>query len=366
MARDSAIQIPRSNRNSASSVISTAITCNDSARGKAIANKCRKSVAIPRSVLTAMHYTLVEHGIAVGQIEQTANAKGTRIDAAIREWPIDAVKFDDGSNQLLALTTTGNVPIIHGDGTWVVARYTSQLPWRTHASVSCAGLIWCAHAESLADWQAASKVHGMAKLLGQLPDGVRITDEVGGLTAIAQAYVDMLTALAEGDTPAGVSPFGAKAEFISSDSSAWQVFDRSVAGREKAAARLYLGTDATLGAIEGAPGVDVSKMLGVVTTQLQKDFTAISLALNSGLLAPWMLANYGAVAYAPSFRFNLPDPDTEQTRNNASTNYARFAKAVTDLRAAGIAITPERIRDLAHEFGVEATGLSVVAQPSDA
>jgi hypothetical protein len=63
----------------------------------------------------------------------------------------------------------------------------------------------------------------------------------------ATAMVMLLRDLASGDTPVGIRPAKSKTDMVTNTSTAWQVWNELVGNGEKAAARIYLGTDGTLG-----------------------------------------------------------------------------------------------------------------------
>ena len=356
MQRDDAIFVARSNRIAPISAVATKLEPHASDRGRSIAAKAGASVQVSLTVLTGIERTLVDHGIAIGYVEHEPNADGTRIDMRLIEWPLEHVKYNAATCALETATSESAViQITHGDGRWIVFRKTLDHPWRGDACILPAGFVWAAHAEGNADWQASSRAHGMAKIMGTMPEGNAIgdTDEAGSKTDATDEFNETLLDVASGDSLVGVIPHGSKAEFIASGSNAWQIFKENILSREKAAARIYQGTDALLGSQGGAPGVDVSFLFGVATTKLQGDFTAIENGLRSGLYEPWAAINYGDSRYAPSWKFLLPDPDRDRKREEIAKNNERLTSTIRARREAGLVVDQHAIDDLAAEYGIQ-------------
>ncbi|MFA5706637.1 MAG: hypothetical protein WDA41_09820 [Candidatus Neomarinimicrobiota bacterium] len=349
---DDALFVPYCTRIDPQSALSTRLEPVGGVRGEAIARAARGSIVLPRHVLKALHGTLVNHGVAVGRLVHEANETGTRVDVRLEEWPLEHVRYDYERGCLTTATDGGErVDVLHGDGHWVVLRKCGVLPWAQEACLLPAAFVWAAHAEAIGDWSATTRAHGLAKIVGQLPEGVSLSDGEE-LTAEAAAFLETLQSLASGEAAAGVAPAGSDVKWMSNGSSAWQVFDASVLSREKAAARIYLGTDASLGSVGGAPGVDISTLFGISSTRLQGDIVAIETGINTGIVQPWTAINYGSSRYAPRFAYLLPDPDETRNREETAANRERLLRDVERLRELGFLVTQELVAELAIQYGV--------------
>jgi hypothetical protein len=313
MRTESALFTAYLNRLAPQSVIQTALVPCPGVRGEAVAAKARNSVIVPGTVLTGIVGTLVNHGVAIGYVRHTPNDEGTRVDMRLEEWPLEYVRYDPFHELLMTSVQEGyqTVPIVHGDGHWIIFRKFGILPWTQDAAILPAGFVWAAASGGVSDWAASSMAHGLAKIVGELPEGVPLQGEGGALTAEADAFLRMLQDLASGDAAAGIRVAGSKTEFLANGSTAWQVFSELVNNREKAAARIYQGTDATLGSVGGAPGVDITALFGVAATKVLGDFAAIEQGLNTGLYEPWTAINEGDSRYAPRHKYLVPDPDAD-------------------------------------------------------
>jgi len=191
-----------------------------------------------------------------------------------------------------------------------------------------------------------------------MPEGVALQGVDGGLTVEATAFLELLRAMASDDTPIGIRPAGSKADFVANNSTAWQVFSELVMNAEKAAARIYLGTDGTLGAQGGAPGVDISVLFGVASTKVQGDLECIERGLLTGLIEPWCAINFGDSSLAPARRYLLPDADEDALRASVADRRAAFFADIAAARDNGFDVTQEYVDAVAKEYGVTAPVLA--------
>ncbi len=173
------------------------------------------------------------------------------------------------SREALETYTRGGliVDITHGDGEWIVVRKFETLPWTQEAVLLPAAMLWAGIAYGLADWAATLRSHGQAKIAAQLPEGSsleeRSADDTIALSPEARSVLQTISDMVSGDSGAGIFPAGTKVDFLSNGSTASAVFEDFITNREKSAARIYNGTDATMGSQGGAPGVDISVLFGV-------------------------------------------------------------------------------------------------------
>lgn len=338
-----------------------------SARAKAVAARAAQSVQVPQDLLAVLHGTMVDHGVAIGYVEQETSDDGGRIDFRLTEWPLEWVRYNHSTEQLETATRNGiRVTINHGDGRWVVFRKYATLPWIQEAALLPAAMTWAAHAQGLADWAGASKSHGLAKIIGELPEGVAlIADETGTFTPEAQAFLSMLAGIVSGENGVGIQPAGAKTDFLANGSTAWQVFSELITNREKAAARIYLGTDAIMGAQGGAPGVDISMLFGVASTKVQGDLEAIESALSVGVYQPWAALNFGTSRYAPRLKYQIPDPDADKKSAESAGRRARLFDTLDRMKALGMVIDQPTVNALARELGVKPPPQLGIARSQD-
>lgn len=322
------------------------------ARGVALQRKAAKSVIIPRGVLLGIAGTRANHALAIGHVVRESNAEGTLVDMRLEEWPLEFVYWDTSREMLMTRTDGGpDVPIIHGDGEWIVFKKYDLEPWKQDACILPGGLLWAALAGAIKDWNLGATSHGQAKMIAQLPEGFTLQN-ADGLTADAAALLALLQGLVSGENGAGVVPNGTEVDFVSNNSSAWQVFSQLVDNREKIATRIYLGTDAILGATGGAPGVDIAALFRVASTIVQGDLDVICDGINIGMLQPWAAINDGDSRNAPTLEFRMPDPDAAAVAAERDAKEKQLVEAIERRKAAGFDVTQEVVDDLAAVFGV--------------
>lgn len=350
---DDAVFVARNNRLAPQACITAELVAAEGARGETLKRKAADSCFAPRTVIASLLGTMVDHGIAVGYIERETNKSGTRVDFRLTEWPLEFVRWNHSTRRLETSTAGGQVvEIVHGNGVWLTIKKYAEKPWAREACIVPGALIWASHAEGMGDWAAGARAHGLAQIMGELPDGTSLADAEGNLSPQAQKFLELLRDVASGEAGAGIRPFGSKVDFVSNNSTAWQIFKEIILSREKAAARVYQGTDAALGAAGGAPGVDIATLFGVATTKIQGDFEAIEAALSTGFYQPWAAINAGTSQYAPRLVYQIPDPDAASKRAERATGYDQLINTVKGMREQKLAVTQETVVSLAHHFGV--------------
>lgn len=329
-----------------------------SGRSKDIARKAERSVFVSRATLSGIHGTFANHGLAIGHITRQTNDDGTRTDFMLKEWPLEFVRWRPHERLLYTQTLGGPmVPIVHGNGEWVVFRKFDHDPWTQEACILAGCLAWAAHANGVRDWAAAARAHGRPGIVGELPTGLDLLTEdpntgEKSISLEAAKFHAMLVDLVEGSVGAGIRPAGAKTDVLFNGSTAWQVFNELTNNREKAIARIYLGTDAVLGSVGGAPGVDIAQLFGLTTTILQGDLKAIAQALNTGLYQPWTAVNFGSSQYAPTFEYDLPDPEKEQNLQQQDDRLTRMLAKIDSMNKLGLVVDQNTIDALARAYDV--------------
>jgi len=382
MRTDDALAVAFENRLAPQRCIKVEIVPARGSRGAAIAAEAEalfgsKGVGLSPETLSSIHGCLVDHDVAFAQAIPTPREDGSRVDYELHYWPIEHVRWDPVQRCFVTRVDPESadafeVPIVHGDGRWVVFQRYEHEPFK-HGTILASALIWARHAYAVRDWAKGSVAHGSAKVVGKMADGVPIYDSENGLSSEATALAELVRAIASSDQPAGLLPAGASVDFLTNTSTAWQVWAELVSNAEKAAARVYLGTDGMLGAQGGAPGVDVQALFGVAATKVQGDLAAIERALQTGLIEPWCAINFGDSSLAPTRRYLLPDADADAARAALATRKQAFFSEVEKTRANGFAVTQEYVDALAREHGVEpprlppvaSTGPSIALAPTD-
>ncbi len=370
MRTDDALAVAYENRLAPQRCIKVELVPAKGARALSIANEAealfgQDGIGIHPDTLGDVHGCLVNHGIAFGLNTVAGRDDGTRTDFELRSWPIEYVRWDPMDRQFKTRTedSYGDEVITHGDGRWVIFQKHDIDPWKQGAAVLPAALVWARHAYAIRDWAKASLAHGNAKVIGEMPEGVALQDAEGALTQDATAFLSLLQAIANSDTPVGIRPAGSKTDFLSNSSSAWQVWAELVLNAEKAAARIYLGTDGTLGSQGGAPGVDIETLFGVASTRVEGDLKCIERGILTGVIEPWCAYNFGDSTLAPQRRYLLPDADADAARAAVADRRQKFFKDIAETRANGFVITQDYVDQVAKVYGIDAPQLPEPSPP---
>lgn len=345
--------------------------------GEAEALFGKDGVGIAAGALADINGCLVNHGVAFGVNVMTPREDGSRIDVTHSYWPIQYVRWDSYRRQFvtrvdpstiqpgdtvtqdpaLGLIGAYEVPITHGDGRWVVYANHEVEPFKQEAALLPALSVWARHAFAIRDWSKGSVSHGSAKFVGEMPEGVALqkagaNGAAATLSDEAAAMVVLLRALASDDAPIGIRPAKSKTDFITNTSTAWQVWSELVGNGEKAAARIYLGTDGTLGTSGGAPGIDISQLFGVAVTKVKGDLGCIERGILTGVIQPWAALNFGDSSLAPSRKYMLPDADEEAWRAAIATRRTAFFADIAAARSNGFTVDQDYVDVTAKEYDV--------------
>lgn len=355
MATDDAIFTARRNRAAPQSCLATRLVPANGARGERVAAKAARSVHVSRKVMRTISTCLADHGIAIGYNDHEPSEDGTRVDFRLKSWPLQHVKWNEHLRVLETRVEGGGVvePIIHGNGKWTIFAGHDEDPWAHDAAILPAAFVWGIHANGLTDWAAGSLSHGQAKIMGELPSGVALVNADGSLTSEAQAFLSMMQQIISGNSPVGIRPANSKTDFLANGSTAWQVFAELIMSREKAAARIYLGTDAILGSVGGAPGVDISALFAMATTIIQGDLEILESCLRTGVYEPWCAINEGDSSYAPTLRYNQPDPDAKAKSEENAGKLERFHAELERLKKNGFIVDQAVVDRVARTVGLD-------------
>jgi hypothetical protein len=390
MRTDDALSVAWEQRLAPQRCIPVAISAAKGARGEAIADEAdalfgANGVGINAETLADIHSDLVNFGVAFAINDATPREDGSRIDFEMRYWPIEYVRWDpvfrvfkaradpttvqpgdipDDPDNQYGFIGGFWIPIIHGDGRWVIFKKHDLEPFRKEAAILPSALVWARHAFAANDWRKGSKSHGSAKVVGELPAGVPLQQGDGNLTPEALAFVDLLLSIAHDDAPAGIRPAGSRTEFVTNNSTAWQVWKELMENAEKAAARIYLGTDGTLGQSAGAPGVSVEDLFGVTHTKVSGDLEALERGIDTGVIQPWCAVNFGDTRLAPRRKYVLPNDEAENVSDDYAKRNAAYLDALKTAKDAGAALTPDYVAELAKHYRVQVVTMAPTPAPA--
>lgn len=382
MRTDDAIAVARENRLAPLRCIKVdVVKANDTPVADRIAGEGaalfgQSGVGVTSDTICSIGSCLIDHDLAFAQTLPTPRADGSRVDLEIHAWPIEHVRwdpydrcfktrFDPQVSELPPdlLAVGGEIPIVHGDGRWLVFQRYELDPFK-HAAILAAAVVWARHAYGVRDWSKSSLAHGLVKALGTMPDGVPLRKD-GANTDEAQAMIELMTGFVSSDAAAALKPFGSDVEFVSNGSNAWEVFAKLIENAEKAAARIYLGTDGVLGSAGGAPGVDIQALFGVAATKVESDLACISRGIQTAIEV-WTAMNFGDSRLAPTRKYLLADADSDAARASVGVRRTAFYAEIDAAKAGGFEITQDFVDDVARTYGIKPPKLAAKPATADA
>lgn len=377
MRRDDAIYVARSNRIAPMRCLSVRIEEGKGARASTAASEGEalfgnEGIAATQDTFADIDGCLADHGIAIGINNWTPRDNGSRIDVQHTMWPLQWVWYNSAARCLMTRIdpfptrdvssygadvlprdpygdpriTSNVVPIIHGDGRWTIYRKHEHFPWTQEAAVLPCGLIFSALQLSIRSWVKGADSHGSAKIVGELPQGFDLNEG----TPEVEGFLNLLRDIAVSESPYGLKPFGSNVDVLANPSDMHAIFRDIVENRSKAAARSYLGTDAILGSVGGAPGVDISELFRMANSLLQSDLEAITRGYRQGVIEPHAAINYGDSACACSRAYNVPDADAAKIAKEEGERQTAYLGGLAALKTAGIELTQAMVLDLAGAY----------------
>ena len=380
MGTDDALFTARSVRLAPVQSLGVEICAGRGPKGDKIADEAEalfgvRGISISSETITTIRTHLADHGVAFACVSWRARADGSRLDPVLTAWPIEFVFWYNVDNCYVTqvrrfsedpeLSPSFSVPatqplgigyplerIIHGNGRWVVFQKSELLPHRFDAAILPAALVWATHAFSRRDWNKGSAAHGNAKVVGEMSPETPLTDAAGNMTPEATAFLSLVQAIASMDAPVGIRPAGSKVDYMTNTSRAWEVWKELGDSAERAAARIYLGTDGILGAQGGAPGIDVQALFGVATAKIESDLRCIEKGIQTGVISPWCALNFGDDKSAPSREYTFPHPEEQKVREDFGKRHAAMLADVAAAKAAGFVVTPEWLAKVCAGHGV--------------
>jgi hypothetical protein len=318
----------------------------------------KDGISLQPDTCATLNEQLALHGVFFATNVATPRADGSRVDFEIRAWPIDSVYWDPACRTFMTYTEGGKrEAITHGDGRWIVGRKAEIEPWQSGA-IKALALIWAARAYAVKDRNKASRTHGNGKFVGEMPPNVAILNKDGSLTDEARDFLGMMNDLMMADVQTGLKPSGAKLDFITSNSQAWQIFKDIVDSNATDAARVMLGSD---GLVKAAGGDYVKSgiLFGVRNDIVEGDLGAMERAIFSGSIEVWSAVNFGDSTNAPRRRWLLPDADKDARLDALAKRTGDFNASVEGFKRNGFVIDQSFIDELAKDFEIKAPRLPV-------
>ena len=316
----------------------------------------RESVALSLGTLCDGFELESWHGVAVLSIDWAPRADGTRLDPIVCPWPQEALDtMPDG--ELVAILDGGErVPVVHGDGKWIVVAEHELRPHTWGALVPLA-LLFADRQYGVRDRSRSAESHGDDKWIGELPPNMT-TD-----SPQAQKLEDQLLRLYEARR-ALVVPNETKVNRSEATGQNWQIFKELIESCDRDAARILLGQDGSM-TNSGGNYIKAWGLFGVRNDIVEAKLAAMSRAISTGLLRPWSLINFGRWDKLV-FRWLIPDADEDTRRESLAKRHDDFLRIWSARKVAGFTVTQQDADELATALGIPAPRIAAAPAPAPA
>lgn len=282
------------------------------------------------------------HATSVEQIRWEQRADGSRMDPFVETWPLEYVEWDEQCRRLMALTTEGRVPIVHGDGRWIVSAPSVEQPWTMGALVAL-GELWVELRFGRVARSNNADSHGDDKWIGTLPEGVAMEDPQ------VEEMLEELLKLYE-SRRAMCIPHGATVKRDEALGQNYNIFVNLLEAGLKDAARVLLGQDGTM-TNSGGNYIKSWGLFGVRNDIIESDFATVGGAMSTGLLRPWSLLNFGRWDRL-EYGWLIPDADEDARRESIAKRREAFWTDLEKARANGAIVDQPYVDEIALAYGV--------------
>jgi hypothetical protein len=303
------------------------------------------SAAMLPGTLESMFRHTAFMGFSVAQIrEWIPREDGSFVDPVVEPWPLGATWKDLQTGKLWAFTkNAGTVEIVHGDGRWIVFEPHGPDSFKMGA-IRPLALLWVDRQFAMRDRSNRSAADAAPTPTAIMPEGIQPRSDQGR---------ELLTTLRMLQNPkaGGAFPFGTTLGVFEGKLDVSQIFENIINSGARQVAKALVGQDATAdkGTVYTAPVFE-----GVRWDILTAETREAAAKLESGLLRPWSLINFGRVDVRPSLRWCLPDPRTDERRDAKGKAHEAFGRAIAWYDFNGFELDDDRMKDLAKDFGLEA------------
>ncbi len=292
-------------------------------------------------------------GIAILHHPWKPRADGSRWEPQVEVWDLEAVDFDTYHNCYYTWTRErGRVRIFHGDGLWTIIR-RNQLKPHEHGAVIPLAIHVASNMSTIVDRNSSSRAVGMPKIIGTLPPGVKVSDDVG--QALEVALDNIMQGLAKLVVANGTDID--KIEF--SAAGLGQFFESTLKLDRTAVFMALTGQDGSA-QNQGGNYQKAQVLEAVLYSWIVADTVAGATGLTTGLLRPYAEINRGDADLAPSLSWPLPDPDADARIKSRGEREKLLTEIVEARRKVGFMVTQEDVDALAAELDVIAPKLAAV------
>jgi hypothetical protein len=310
--------------------------------------------ALPPSVRAEINECLAAHGVAFAQNIWTPREGGRRVDVRIEMWPIEFVRHfeigHDGGRGFYALTYEGQwVPIVHGDGQWLIFAGRELEPWISGALMPSAQK-WADRAFAERDRAQNARSHGDSKWIGTMPSGIKIKSNQG-LTMLHE--MEQLNEFER----VMLKPYGSELVRSEAISQNWQIFKEIITQDNSDIFMIWLGQEPRG---DSSQRLSIEQLFGVSQDVVGSDLSIMERTINTGTVRSWQARNYGRTDLVRGVKWLMPDPEEDARRKSIADRWTSFYASIKAARESGLRVDQSFITSRAHELGLVAPAVDVI------
>lgn len=310
--------------------------------------------AISPQLRADINVTIAAHGVCVCQNVWLPRAGGKQIDVRLELFPIEFVRWFevalDGGRGFYALTYEGHwIPVVHGDGQWVVFSSRDLEPWTAGALMPLARK-WADRAFAEDDRARNAQSHGDSKWIGMLPQGVKTESAHGqALLAEMQRLYEYQRAM--------LKPYGSEVARVEAMSQNWQIFREIITQDNADIFKILTGQDARG---DSSQRLSLAQLFGVSQDVVGSDLQIMQRGINTGTARVWQAKNYGRTDLVRGVRWLMPDPEEDARRESISKRWAALIATVKAAREQSICVDQAFLTARAEELGLKPPALETL------
>jgi len=305
----------------------------------------------PEETLGELLRWAVMLGVAVAEVIWEQDRSGAWVPR-LRPWHPMHIYWRWDLRQYTVITQEGVVPILPGDGKWVVLTYARTRSWMRGA-VRCLGLEDAVRTYAVRDWARYSEKHGFPIVGLKVPLASSETQQTRDMVdEVMSLGSEGLIVLPQSERQ-GASY---DATLIEPRDTAWQAFERLIERCDADVSLAILGQNLT-SEVTGGSFAAAQVHDRVRTDYLEADSALIASALRAQLAVPWAQFNYGRPELAPTARWDASPPSD---RGDEASSLGAAGDAVRSWQEAGADVDVDALAD---RFGVPLRSRAVDAEP---
>ena len=231
----------------------------------------------------------------------------------IYPWHPSLAYYDFSSRSYKAITASGPVDIVPGDGQWLL--YTPHSPYRgwMRGLIRSTAIAYLSRAYAWRDWNRYNEVHGLPIRLVKVPAQTDHDSKESLELQVASLQNETTITLPQSVNANGDPVAGYDLSMIEAKADTWEAFQGLMSMAQERVAISWLGQNLTT-AVDGGSLAAANTHDRVRLDYSQSDEKKVSACIKRDILAPFARFNFGSEKLAPAPRWKVEaKPDrTEQ------------------------------------------------------